>query len=585
MFRTYVEALIGFRRFAAWSVLLLVTSGLAEALGIAALLPLLSSNLTRKAGGHSEWFGLSGNALTLASVGALVGLGLFAAWLRYLGDNRSYVLSAAVEQSLRSRMAAALLGMRWTDYLPLTLGEGIKSVLIEANQVGVGTLALVQALGNATIAAVFVAIALVVSPVMTAAVLVFGLVTALLYRRAGQRAQELSRGLSAQSGELAESTTDLLSNAKFYRSTGLSNRALARVDAQFANWARYYVRTQRYLPATRLGFDSAGLLFIGGVLVVSLVTLGNSLAAALVFLALFYRLAPRLQTAQQAVLQARTQAAWWHTWKRQYDAALAATDPMTGTVRFDNPPVIQLDGVRVTYPQRTVPALSSVSCTIAPGGCVGVVGESGGGKTTLLDVVTGLLRPTSGAIRLDGHDLAEVDLQTWRGHIGLVMQESPVFHATVLENIAWSDEQPDLDRATRAADMANLTDVIEALPEGLYSQVGQKGGRLSGGQRQRLALARALYREPWLLILDEATSALDSESEQVIQAALASLRGSCSMLVVAHRLKTVQIADHIVVLSAGRVVDEGSWDELSAREGVFRRMLAAQATEPVVSSS
>ena len=181
-------------------------------------------------------------------------------------------------------------------------------------------------------------------------------------------------------------------------------------------------------------------------------------------------------------------------------------------------------------------------------------------------------------MRLDGIALADVDLKQWREHIGLVMQDSPVFYGTVLENVAWTDPRPDPERAQRAVEMANLVDVVERLPDGINTHLGQRGGRFSGGQRQRLALARALYRDPWLLILDEATSALDSESEQVIQAALASLRGSCSMLVVAHRLKTVQIADDILVMASGHVVEAGTWDELSARDGHFRRMLEAQAT-------
>jgi ATP-binding cassette subfamily B protein len=194
----------------------------------------------------------------------------------------------------------------------------------------------------------------------------------------------------------------------------------------------------------------------------------------------------------------------------------------------------------------------------------------------LLDLVTGLLQPTAGAVRLNGVDLADVDLRDWRSHIGFVMQDAPVFHTTVLENIAWGDPAPDETRAARAVEMANLADVIAGLPDGLHTEVGQKGGRFSGGQRQRLALARALYREPWLLILDEATSALDAESEQVIQAALASLRGSCSMLIVAHRLKTVQIADRILVLNTGEVVQQGTWSELLAADGPFRRQAVAQ---------
>jgi ABC-type multidrug transport system fused ATPase/permease subunit len=576
MLKAYYEALAGSRRLAATCVVLLFVSGLAEALGIAALLPLLSSRLAPGAGGQSEWFGLTGDALILASIGALVVLGLLAAILRYLGDSKSYVLSFAVEYSMRSRIVTALMNMRWTAYQRMVVGEGIKSVLVEGEQVGLGTFALVQALGNAAVVAAFVAAAAVINPVMTAAVLVFGGLTALIYRRVGRKSQALSRELSGRGTVIGELTTDLLTNAKFYRSTGLGDRVRALVDIQFAAWAQQYGRVRRYIPATRLAADSAGLLFIGGALAGTLVVSGNSVASALVFVALFYRLAPRLQLAQQSVLQARTLVAWWYTWKEQYDTAAEAADESSGTRQFRKLPSIELDGVSLTYPGRVVPALTDVSCSIMAGECLAVVGESGSGKTTVLDLITGLLRPTAGAVRIGGAALEDVDLQEWRSHIGLVMQDNPAFQGTILENITWMDPEPDEDRARRVAAMAHLTEVIDGLPDGLETEIGQKGGHLSGGQRQRLALARALYREPWLLILDEATSALDSESEGLIQDALRTLRGSCSMLLVAHRLKTVQMADRILVLSHGQVVEEGSWDELSGRDGVFRRMLTAQ---------
>jgi ATP-binding cassette subfamily C protein len=576
MLRTYSEALSGRRRLAAACVALLIFSGLAEAAGIAALLPLLSSSLSPSAGGRQEWFGLTGDELAMASIAALLGFGLLAAVLRYFADSHLYRLHATVELSLRSKMTTALLRMRWTEYLQMTLGDGIKAAVLDGERVANGAYALVQGLGVGAIAAVFFAVALAIQPLMTVAVLVFGGVTALLYRRVGRRSQQLSRELSLKSGMITESTTDLLTNAKFYRSTGLEHRALDRIHEHFADWARHYARVQRYLPLTKLGGDAAGLAFISGVLAVTVVALDQSIADALVFLALFYRLAPRLQSAQQLLLSARTHEPWWDAWKGQYDACLHAAEEPSGTLDVAAAPVIAFDTVSLTYPGRSIPALVDVSCTIAPGQRLAVVGESGAGKTTMLDLVTGLVRPTVGAVRLDGIALGDVEREAWRQRIGLVMQDSPVFHDTVLANIAFTDPEPDEERAWWAAETAHLGDVVRALPDGLHTQLGQKGGSLSGGQRQRLALARALYRKPWLLVLDEATSALDAESERVIHDALADLRGECSMLIVAHRLKTVEIADYILVLSGGRVVEEGTWDELSARDGLFRKMLAAQ---------
>ena len=579
MLKAYWDALAGSRRLAAACVLLLLASGLSEAVGIASLLPLVSSRLATSAGGQSEWFGLSGDALVVAALGALVTFGVLAAVFRYLADSKSYALWCAIEYSLRSRVVSALIKMRWTSYQRLEVGEGIKSVLVEGERVGFGAYALVQALGYSSVVAAFFVAAVLIDPVLTGAVMVFGVVTGLIARRLGHRAQRLSRELSGRGTDIGELTTDLLSNAKFYRSTGLEDRVQALVDNQFSAWAQQYVRVRRHIPAARLAADSAGLLFIGLALGGALILSGNSIAGALVFVALFYRLAPRLQVAQQNFVQARTEAAWWHTWKENYDRAVDAAEEPTGTVRLPELPRVEFDRVSYTYPNQGSAAVADVSYRIAPGECVAIVGESGSGKTTILDLATGLLRPTAGAIRIGGTRLDDVDLDDWRSHIGLVMQDNPTFQGTVFENITWTDEHPDEARARRAATMAHLTRVIDALPEQLHTDLGQKGGRLSGGERQRLALARALYREPWLLILDEATSALDPDSEKIIQDALRTLRGSCSMLLVAHRLRTVQIADRILVLSRGRVVQEGTWDELSGRDGVFRRMLAAQVAD------
>jgi ABC-type multidrug transport system fused ATPase/permease subunit len=579
MLRAYFQALAGFRRLATACVVLLLVSGLAEAIGIAAMLPLLSSKLSVGAGGRSEWFGMSGDALVVASVAALVAFGLVSAVFRYLGESSSNKLYASVDKSLRSKMTTALLRMRWTSYLQIPLGDGIKAAILDGEQVGVGSFALVQALGSGAIALVLIVAAFVIDPVMTAAVLVFGGATAFLYRRVGRRSHALSGELSDKAAVITESTTDLLSNAKFYRSTGLEGRALGRIHDNFSDWARRYAHVQRFRPATKLGGDMAGLAFIAAVLLVTTIVLDKSIASALVFLALFYRLAPRLQTTQQFLLQAKTQESWWASWKARYDACTDAAEERSGTIAVAEPPRIEFDRVSLTYPGRSAPALAEVSCVIEQGQRLAVVGESGSGKTTMLDLVTGLLHPTSGALRLNGIDLNELQRDTWRRRIGLVMQDSPIFHSTVLENIAFTDAEPDEQRAWWAADVAYLSDVVRALPDGLHTQLGQRGGTLSGGQRQRLALARALYRKPWLLVLDEATSGLDSESERVIQEALSSLRDECSMLIVAHRLKTVQIADHILVLSRGRVVEEGSWDELSTRDGLFRKMLAAQLAD------
>jgi ABC-type multidrug transport system fused ATPase/permease subunit len=577
MVRLYYKALEGFRRRAAWCVVLATASGLAEALGIATILPLLSGALASRSSLGREYFGLAGDNLVGAALAALVVLGLVSAILRYLTDMAMLRLQADVEESLRSRMTASLFGMAWPSFLQLSLGETGKSVLIEATQVGLGAQYFVNGLGYAAVTVGFVAVAAVISPALTAATIGFGAVMGLLYRFAGKRAQESSRHLSLEAAELTETTTDLFGNAKFYRSTGLRGAAIERAAAGYAAWKRIFVRVQRWQPTTRVVFDAAGLIFISGILTITLLIQGQSPLEPLVFLALFYRLAPKLQQAQQGILNARAQGSWWSTWEERRAAAVHAAEVRSGTMQLHEPPEIAFQEVTYVFPSTETPVLDAVSWHLSPGECLAVVGESGSGKTTLLDLVTGLLRPTSGAVLLDDTNLVDVDLEVWRNHIGFVIQDAPIFFGTVVENIAWADLQPDHDRAMRVAELANLGDVVRGLPQGLDTPLGYRGARLSGGQRQRVALARALYREPWLLVLDEATSALDSASEREVQEALQSLKGMQSILIVAHRLATVEVADRILVLSNGRVAETGTWRELRSKDGLFRRMATAQA--------
>jgi ABC-type bacteriocin/lantibiotic exporter with double-glycine peptidase domain len=198
--------------------------------------------------------------------------------------------------------------------------------------------------------------------------------------------------------------------------------------------------------------------------------------------------------------------------------------------------------------------LESVSVALAPRSAVAIIGPSGCGKTTLLDLVTGLIQPTAGSVALDGVDLRDIDLRRWRAKIGLVQQEPLLLHGSILENICWGQLAPDAVRARRALEAAGAAVFVDALPNGIDTPVGERGGRLSGGQRQRIALARALYRQPDLLILDEPTSALDRDSEQEVLASLRLIKGVCSMLIVTHSTQVAQICDEVITLEAGRLV-------------------------------
>jgi subfamily B ATP-binding cassette protein MsbA len=236
---------------------------------------------------------------------------------------------------------------------------------------------------------------------------------------------------------------------------------------------------------------------------------------------------------------------------------------------------IELREVSLQYRQDHPPALDRLNLAVKPGETVALVGPSGAGKTTLINLLPRFLEPTGGRILLDGRELNEWDIHALRHQFALVSQDVVLFNDTVAANVALG-EQADEARVREALKSANLLDFVEGLPQGLQTPVGHNGNQLSGGQRQRLAIARAIYKDAPILILDEATSALDSESERAVQAALDTLMQGRTTLVIAHRLSTIERADRIVAMEAGRVVEQGTHAELLARGGLYARLHAMQ---------
>jgi subfamily B ATP-binding cassette protein MsbA len=216
--------------------------------------------------------------------------------------------------------------------------------------------------------------------------------------------------------------------------------------------------------------------------------------------------------------------------------------------------------------------LKDLSFEVKKGQVVALVGPSGGGKTTLVDLIPRFYDPYRGKITLDGFDLRHLALRDLRRQIGYVTQEGVLFHDTVLRNNAYGQENPQLDRVVEAAKIANAHDFITALPQGYHTRIGERGTMLSGGQRQRLAIARAILRNPALLILDEATSNLDNESERLVQEALDKLMADRTSVVIAHRLSTIQRADLILVIEAGEIVERGTHQELLDLKGLYHRL-------------
>ncbi len=310
-------------------------------------------------------------------------------------------------------------------------------------------------------------------------------------------------------------------------------------------------------------------------------SVGEVVATASLFAVAGMRMMPSANTITSLLARRRFQSPVLHTLYEHL--AVGAWQPASGepgrdVLPFDHAIVLQNVGFR--YPGADGrPTLADISLTIPRGGSVAFVGPTGAGKSTLVDLVAGLLEPTGGDILIDEIRLHPGNVRAWQNGIGYVPQNIYLADDTLSRNIAFgvSEDEIDMNAVQRAAEMAQLAAFVDrGLPDGYASKVGERGVRLSGGQRQRVGIARALYRKPSLLVMDEATSALDGATEAVVNEAIASIAGSVTMIVIAHRLTTVRNCDVIYLLEDGRIRDQGAYQSLMSHNTTFRAM-AGQA--------
>ena len=411
----------------------------------------------------------------------------------------------------------------------------------------------------------------------------FGIGLLFLFKYLNAYVRRLSRKQSAEMSTLNKLLVQSLQAFKYIVGTNQTAHLRSGVLESVKRLTSYIFRQQVAGAFTSAIKEPVSVLLITGLIALQVMVFNEAIAPIFVALLLFHRGMQSMMAIQSSWQGTMGSIGSVEMVDEEFDAVLAheESDGRREVGAFSQG--IEFEDVCFAYKAEDGDVLHDVNISAPVNQTVALVGESGAGKSTLVDMMTLMLRPRTGTIRIDGVPHDEIDLASWRDQIGYVSQETVVFDDTVANNISlWQgdvEEDPALrERVIHAAERAHADHFIRDLPNGYQTVVGDRGVRLSGGQRQRLFVARELFKEPNLLLLDEATSDLDTASEQHIQDSIDALKGEVTVVIIAHRLSTVKNADRVYVLDEGRVIEEGAYHELRAREdGEFREMVEMQS--------
>jgi ATP-binding cassette subfamily C protein len=486
-----------------------------------------------------------------------------------------------VVNDLRGRLYTAVAEAQWRHLMSIRRADLLTVLTTNVFMVGSGAAAALGLIVGLIVIVMNLAASVQVSPSSTGVALASGAVLVWIVWPLARRSRRIGDEMVALNHAAYRAATGFLDALKLAKAYGRESEhqdafmsAIHRSrDAQVSlAWTNSLGNA---VQATLTALLLAVTVYVA--IRVEHVAAGSLLVVAVVFT----RVVGRITSSQSNIQQIALALPAFEELEALTADCVSAREPYGGAA----PPApigsgVELQAVQFTYPDGTE-ALHGVSLAIPTGATVALAGPSGAGKTTLADIVAGLMLPTAGRVTIDGETLTSDRVIGWRRSVALVPQEPFMFHDTIASNLRFG--APDASDAAlwEALGMASAAAFVGELPSGLETVVGDRGLRLSGGERQRLALARALLRDPELLILDEATSSLDTENELAIRHALSPLHGRTTILLIAHRLSTVSEADHIAVLDRGEVVEAGSWEQLAGREeGRLRSLIVAGALAP-----
>ena len=566
-------------RRSALAVLLLLASALTETFGIVMIIPLLHVIGVGPESGARGPVGeavaraaaLAGVELTLPVVlGVFVALAALRSATAWQRDVQTDTIRLGFVDSLRERLHAATAGAAWPFLVRRRQSDLLHLLGGETARAGFGAFLLLQHTVTAVLAVTQFALAVLISPLISLAALLAGGALVLASRPLVRRSRALGRELTESGKMLHSNLSEFLGGLKLAKSADAEARHVTDFAGVMADMRRRQLAFTWVSSLARSVFNVGAAGVLAALIWLAVRGAGLSLPELLVMAFVFVRVMPALLRLQQGAQDlAHALPAYMNVLENERLLREAAEPPAgelrgwTGRAPMALRRELTARNVSFAYDSKAGrPALKGVDLTVAAGTFLAVAGPSGAGKSTLLDVLLGLIEPDTGEVRVDGRRLAGPGLHRWRRSVAYVPQDPYLFHDTIRANLRWARPEATEAELWRALRLAAASDFVAALPAGLDTVAADRGVRLSGGERQRIVLARALLREPALLLLDEATGQLDAAAEERVVGALRSLRDRTTIVAVAHRPGLMEAADRIVVLEAGRVAATGDWREL-----------------------
>jgi len=485
-------------------------------------------------------------------------------------------LEEGVMKTIRDTLFAKITDLSLDYFSRKRSGEIISLLTNDVGVVNHSTLnSITQLWREGTTVVIYLALLLIISPSLTAIALCVSLLGVLMIRTSTTFLRKYAARMQAAQADYTATLQETVMGIRVIKALTVEPLMIRRFTDQTRDFVRSALKNTRVLSLVPAVNDTFGILalvavfYAGGMALAS-----NSLTPSnlMTFLFILFGLMQPISTIFSTIA----------TMQRGVVAAsnIIVTLDEQSTIQSGTTTVqgfsseIELSDVSFAYEEAVV--TRNASFRVKKGQTVALVGSSGSGKSTILDLIMRFYDPQSGSIKVDGHDIREYDLTSYRSLFGMVSQETILFNDSVANNISLGESIPDRSAVVRAARIAHADEFIQALPEGYDTNIGDRGIKLSGGQRQRLAIARALYRDPAILLFDEATSALDTESERIVQDAINDVLQDRTAIIVAHRLSTIVNADVIVVFDNGAVVESGTHATLLARNGAYARLHALQ---------